>query len=267
MRLDKTQVNPIVKITTPNLTDFGFFDKTKYEMVGYKNYEVMLVGGGGGDSGKCTSATDYVAYKAGGGGGSTIRVGGLLANLFPLTAYWVGAAGEHGYDAGDGQYPGSGDDGRATQWGGQDGTDCIARGGLGGLSGTIDRMAGGTSWQRSEGGDGGTPDPDLGTGGGGGLGNGSNGNWGTSGIFSGSRGGGGAEGKMKINGVIQEVAGNGGDGCVGGGSAFASGQDQWSSNGGRGGGGDIEPLTGVSEKYGSYATGSNPGGVLVIKMS
>jgi hypothetical protein len=72
---------------------------------------------------------------------------------------------------------------------------------------------------------------------------------------------------MKINGSTQYTGGDGGDGCVGGGSAFAAGDVLQASNGGHGGGGDIQPLTGVGEKYGSYADGCNPNGVLVIKMS
>lgn len=267
MRLQKTQLTDALKWTSGVAT----FKRDPYLMAGYRNFDVMVVGGSGGRAGYAMNPwndpqlgpmKDYW-YGAGGGGGSSKRVLGSLSDLATSIDISVGAAGSNGANGTNT----SGDGGRGgnSTFGGV----AIAYGGYGGYGAVM----GTYSWSKiSVGGEGANPDgskgplggfksgtnrsPGIGTwdnvlmeGSGGGGGNGANTTY-SSGSYTypPQAGGGGA---------------NGADGYLAAGEAIQS-----TYYGGGGGGANIKPHTGGSnEDYGSGYNHGRGGGVVSLKLS
>lgn len=83
MRVQKTQVpasKRIIKYTTsgPLVSTFG---KGLWMNLGFTNYDVFIVGGGGGQSGYAYPSAGATLYPGGGGGGASKRIQGLLKDL------------------------------------------------------------------------------------------------------------------------------------------------------------------------------------------
>jgi hypothetical protein len=185
---------PLAPLIIPFNTG-GFFTKADYVALGYKNFDVMCVGGAGGFGGGVIPPEPYAAgswlMKGGGagGGGGLMRAKGLLLGLPPSCAVVVGAAGARGRDSdviGASSFNGttcrasggkggkgvtslsatapSGGDGGA---GGKGGTTTAGGGAAGGIAGNPNN---GSVSVDNTGGSNGTWDGIIGTGGGGGPG-------------------------------------------------------------------------------------------------
>lgn len=250
-------------------TGSGTWKKTPFVQVGYKNFDVMVVGGAGGRSGRAggagagpegDSSTRY-AYPAGGGGGASRRFTGLLSNLAPVTYYGVGAKGTNGGNSGiSSNIPTHGGFFEDVKWAGNgtpgglsyftsDALDVSAEGGEGGeggeVSGVVHRVTGAVG----------------GTGGG------------TTALGTGiwddvaKIGDGGHGGRGAITGGVAE--GNGSDGAgVGAGDIYrATGESTQPDNyGGTGGGANIAPIKGgAAELYGT-GSGASGNGVVYLKV-
>jgi hypothetical protein len=262
MRLQKTQVPAIVKKTTPQS---GNWDRRLHMMAGYTQYQCVLVGAAGGDSGRCNANSTNIVYEYGCGGGGSLVFSGTLQSLADLTPFVVGAEGADGADHGDNTLGGSGKDGGSSSFAGKS-----AYGGKGATGGKINVVTGANTWQRGVGGDGGLNSEGLGTVGVGGAGhtddrdNGTAGTWGTSGTISGGGGGGGGAARMLIDNDTKYMAASGGTGSNG--SGFGDGGQDFNNWGGAGGGFNVEIVTGVDERYGRR-NAPHPDGVVILKMS
>lgn len=98
MRLQKSQVSlPLTLEMSAN----GSFDRSLYSEAGYTNYEAILIGGCGGESGQAfgNTAQTIVQHRNGGGGGGSLRLKGKLADLPPVTPITVGSGGPNGTDS------------------------------------------------------------------------------------------------------------------------------------------------------------------------
>lgn len=162
MRLQKSQVSlPLTLEMGAN----GAFDRSLYSEAGYTDYEAILIGACGGESGEAygNSAQTIIQRKNAGGGGGSLRLKGKLASLPAVTPVTVGSGGTNGADSGTRSKAGDGGKGGDTTFDGH-----IAYGGGGG---------GGGNWSitqfgsqifldvRGEGGFGGGNNANLGTGG------------------------------------------------------------------------------------------------------
>jgi hypothetical protein len=123
------KLEPIVLMYTSPGADS--FDKTVYP--DHTNYEIMVIGGGGGEGGRLhgddpDNSWETYAFGGQGGGGGSHRMRGLLEFLDDSTDIVVGDAGAAGTDAEDsGSTDGS--DGEYSSFG----DFLLASGGLGGL--------------------------------------------------------------------------------------------------------------------------------------
>lgn len=269
MRLDPSQLPSLLRFNPVNTTipiPVQHFRKANYVLAGFKNFDVMVVAGAGGFSGRCVSHTDYITYESGPGGGGSIRYSGLLSELPDVVDIQVGFVGDDGADVGDGDIAENGWEGhRSSFW------HMEAEGGWGGWGGSIDRISGGTSWFDAEGGDGGSCWSDFGGSsaipGTGGPNNGSNGSVVVVGSVVKTAGAGGGQARTKINAVTQHAAGVGGTGAATDPNYACPGGVSVSSKGGPGGGVNLKPFTGADEFYGSQVPGHNPNGIVILKLS
>lgn len=255
MRPQKTQVQPTQFKWTAG--EGGFFDKRPYLQVGFRNFDVMLVGAAGGRSGRAGNSSRGFAYPAGGGGGGSKRVQGLLTDLPTSCAIEVGLKGVNGGNSTVSSvvvgrdspivvkaWAGDGDTGGSTIFG-----PYSAPGGQGGKGGEVagsdegvDRIT------ASTGGKGGN-NPDLAAGA-----------WDD--VTKIGQGGNG--GKGKVTGGAD--AGNGTAGAQGFGYNAPT-EGAQGNTGGTGGGANIAPITGGAAEY--YGTGSatTADGVVYLKIS
>lgn len=258
MKLDKSQVGPsVIKYTASGST----FKKSLYAMALFTKYDVLIVGASGGRSGRAggviSGRTVYV-YPAGGGGGQSKLVSGLLKDLPASVSPTVGVQGGNGADIGattTSTRAGTGGTGGSSTWNG-----VTAVGGAGGVGGSvystnpdfIDSSVGGmgggqTAVQSGTWYD--AANPKYGTGGGGGRGEQYDSAWGgpqgvvQAGLFGAANG---AANAYKADGeaVQQSYYGGGGGGC------------------------NIAPITGgPAEVYGTGYNTGHGGGVVVVKLS
>lgn len=117
MRLQKSQVSlPLTLEVSAN----GAFDRSLYSEVGYTDYEALLVGGCGGESGQAfgNTAQTIIQHKNGGGGGGSLRLKGKLSDLPAITPYTVGSGGANGADSGNRGQAGAGGKGGDTVFNG-----------------------------------------------------------------------------------------------------------------------------------------------------
>lgn len=155
----------VVRFNVPGTYDF---DKTLYP--GFTNFELIVIGGGGGHGGGLQGTDpsnedwDVINFGGQGGGGGSHRIKGLLESLDDVTSVIVGAAGANGDDGGDDPDASTpGEDGEASYFGD---SGIMAAGGGGGypsktLSYIENQLADG-----GKGGLGGTDSPGTGAAGG-----------------------------------------------------------------------------------------------------
>lgn len=253
MRLQKAQVSPIIRFTTPGAASF---QRAAAIMAGYTSYQALVIGAAGGRSGVSGPWTDQYGtqyrYGGGGGGGSSKLISGLLSDLAASTAIAVGALGTFG---------GNGNPGGAGGRGGNSTFGALATG-YGGFGAPSEPSSSGpVGW----GGSGANPDGSAGPAGGHeGWAYAVAGSW-NAGTLEGSGGGGGY-------GDGTEDQGQGGAAGAGSGYSAPGESYQGSPNvnayGGGGGGCNAAPLTGGAAEY--YGTGWNTGhgnGAVIIKLS
>lgn len=268
MRLDKSQITPIT--WRWQTLGAGTWKKDLYVMAGYTDFDVMVVGGAGGPTGRVQTTDDYF-FISSGGGGAMYRKSGKLKDLPSVCNYFVGAAGTKGADKlplGTAGYCGYGTDGQAS-WFGYDQYSNWARGEGGGRGerGYVSQST--MSWGQG--------------GFGGGYGNASGGEGAGSGVagtdgglvvgsdYVYSTGGGGSTGLVKSDGVTLEAARAGKAGAVGAGNIYrAPGEAIQSTNfSGGGGGANIAPFTGGAAEY--FGTGWNntvsKHGIVLLRVS
>jgi len=216
-------LQPIVLI----FTDSGTFNAGDYQDMGYTNFDVIIIGGGGGRGGN-TYGEDtehpgsYVKTFGGeGGGGGFLRVKGLVSSLASTMDIVVGQGGAPGTDSieaepFDPDATTAGEDGGYSQFFGGDTTTAAAcRGGFGGQP-SISRSRDVST--NANGGAGGYPA--MGTGGAGGEAE----------IIAGGGGGGNTPPTRGENGVLNH-------------SLLGSDTSDWWGGGGGGGPGGIETVT------------------------
>ena len=131
----------------------GSFDRNKYIDMGYTNFDVICIGGGGGMGGGIDTAntgTLIRSYGGAGGGGGLHRVQGLLSALPPTVPVVVGSGGILGteHDSNPGLTTDGGDGGTSSF----NDTTCVASGGKGGKRVTTNSL---TQSTVANGGDGG----------------------------------------------------------------------------------------------------------------
>lgn len=281
MRLQRNQVASL-PLTMELTASGGSFDRSLYSLLGYLNYEAILIGGAGGRSGAAwgDAAHDYVMRSSGGGGGGSIRLKGKLADLPAKTSVTVGSGGASGADSGIRNKAGNGEDGGDTTFNGH-----IAYGGKGATGGNWQRndTTGIISTQiKGEGGDGGGNSKNLGTRGVGGKQTNANTNGddnsGTNpsdgtylvsspvpDVIGGGYGGGGGGGEVHIpTGVVGALR----DGADGNKTvATAPGQASGGFLGGGGGGANAGVVIGGTAYYGTLGTTASAKGVVAIKIS
>lgn len=266
------------------------FDTDTYLDLGYTNFEVICIGGGGGMGGGIDTAntgTLIRSYGGAGGGGGLHRVRGLLSVLPASCPIVVGAGGtlgtEHASDhsqttdGGDGGY--SSFNGTTCQASGGEGGKRVqsnattvttqAHGGAGGIGGSIIVGGGGA------GGIAGTPaDPGPGTPGVAGV----DGLW--DGIIgSGGGGGAGGVGKYGAGGSMLNAATSGGKGSYNLGelSVYGPGGTPSTDPGsgallvvpGAAGGAKASPLNKIPSVYGSSKGSRTPSdaGIVVLSLT
>jgi Glycine-rich domain len=124
-----TAPDPLILKFNANST----FDPAKYTDLGYTDFDVICIGGGGGMGGGINTAntgTQIRSYGGAGGGGGLQRVQGLLSALPPTCPVVVGAGGSLGtdHDSNVGLTTDGGDGGYSSF----NGATCQASGGKGG---------------------------------------------------------------------------------------------------------------------------------------
>lgn len=282
---------------------WAIWDRSLYSMAGYTDFDVVLIGAAGGQSGIAWGDTAHnISMRgAGGGGGGVLRAQGKLAVLPAQCGIFVsGTGGANGTDSATRSKAGDGNAGYQTVFG-----PYTAYGGAPGKGGDFKletfRQVSFTGFHDvisvdipAKGGDGGGTNPQLGTKG---LG-GTSGHklWdndldeivtgtyadnaatvaataGTSGsttladgtVLSGGSGGGGGAGAFHMNGTQQYASGAGGNGAGGTGQPLgANGAAAGTTTGGGGGGGNSQPVKGSVDYHG---TGSGDGGFIALKIS
>lgn len=243
MRVDKSQMSPIYRYTSPVTT--AFTDRDKAIMFGYTSYQALLVGGAGGRSGTATGSPNR--YGSGGGGGSSKLISGSLSSLAASEPITVGSMGTFGAD---GSTSGAGGRGGNTTFRG-----FTAWGGYGGYSANTPDVA-------NKGGEGANPDGSKGpTGAWEGVQYAGNGTWNSTTLEGSGGGGGSGSGQL-------DSAHDGGSGA--GGAYSAPGEAVLSGvYGGGGGGANEKPLTGVDGYHGSgWGRGQAIGnGAVIIALS
>jgi hypothetical protein len=274
MRPQKTQLQSLYKFTAPGT---GTFSKRNIAiMLGYKNFDVLVVGGAGGRSG-ISSGFAYDGNSIsmgsnGGGGGGSKRVTDALANMPTSVNYTVGALGTPGTNVGVTVSPTSkpeckGGDGGDSSFGtiavagGGKGGNPVACWSNGGISATTGGGVGGTSTGSPAGGAGGiTDDPPYTPS--------SAGVWNDS-VKAGS-GGGGGSGRDRWNGATTygptPASAGSSSGAAGAYSAPAEASPIGDSGGG-GGGCNLAPLTGTNQYAGSGWNNGLGNGAVVLKLS
>lgn len=272
MRLDKSQVNPLIKLVGPTGGSSALgsnFKRDIFVMAGYTDYAYVCVGGAGGRSGRSTGNSSSIGYEMGGGGGGSLFGKGKLLTLPAGFTIIAGQSGSPGADKGNGVPGGQGAYGGSSMF-----MDEWAYGGGGGQGSIVHIMGGGASWSLGTGGEGGGNSLDYGTGGEGG-------GWQTyqeagaakagTGVLvdgvGGSVGGGGGQGRLKISGDNEYSAGDGYEGALGVVDMQTGKEPDDGNQGGHGGGVNIKPILGVNEFWGSHQPGSNPQGLVCIKMT
>jgi hypothetical protein len=264
------------------------FDPTKYTKMGYTNFDVICIGGGGGMGGGIDSQNTgnlIRSYGGAGGGGGIHRVRGLLSALPTVCPVVIGAGGALGID--DVSNPGlttDGGDGNPSSF---NGAMCQASGGKGGKRAQSNSV---TVATLANGGDGGIGNRATAGGGPAGgtagiptaAGPGTPGTSGADGIWDGSigSGGGGGAGGLGLYGskVMCNAATAGGKGAYNPGdlSVYAPGDnpDNDPETGatttvpGAGGGAKATPLNGLPYIYGSSQGFRAPGiaGTVVVRL-
>lgn len=200
---------------------------------GYRNYEVLIVGSGGGPSGKASGLSNagktITAYASGGGGGGSRKVAGLLADLPNAMGVLAGLVGAPGADVGLTGTAGTGADGSVSVFG-PDFSASGGRGGVGGYvraNGDISQAIGGDGGVGNAGGTAGDGQEEGSTKDGQGVG--------VSGGFSGG-GGGGGWGRITGNSGSLATPTAGGDGVQNRPTSAAPGISPTTNKGGGGGG-------------------------------
>lgn len=266
------------------------FDPTKYIAMGYTNFDVICIGGGGGMGGGIDTAntgTQIRSYGGAGGGGGLQRVQGLLSALPASCPVVVGAGGALGTE--DSSNVGLVTDGGDGGYSSFNGDTCQASGGKGGQRVQSNSLTVTTSANGGEGGIGGRTNAGGGAAGGtagtpsatgpGVAGtDGIDGSWNGS-IGSGGGGGAGGVGKYGSGGLTANAATAGGKGSYNAGdtSVYALGglemADQESGSPsvvpGNAGGAKATPLNGLPYTYGSSHSARIPGdkGTVVIRLT
>jgi hypothetical protein len=273
-----------------NLVNIVPFLKEEYVDLGYTNYDVMCIGGAGGDGGGAdaqifiTELETFRIFGGAGGGGGLHRVQGLLSALPASCEVYVGSVGNDGYTVDNEEFvdevlstPGT-DGGRSSF----NGTTCQASGGKGGMeSYPTDNT------RYGKGGDGGLGNTIVAGGGGdGGVGgysafvgaaptfvHGEDGGWDGS-----IGGGGGGGGGGYIWGTGSGVASKGGRGSYTVNTNLVYGPGGDTSNythgpytekiiPGEGGGATVIPITTQRLVYGSRIARAIRNGVVVIRLT
>lgn len=259
MGLQKSQVTDTIKTWGFNST----FDKTKFVLAGYKQFEVVVVGGAGGYSGSAT-ATGYTdtVYQSGGGGGGTLWVKGQLKDLSQTTAVTPGWGGSPGTSTSvAGQAAGAGTTGGSSSFG----SVALATGGSGGKGGSASPTFGqvGTG---GNGGNGSVPSGGSSPGSGGKAVPGGSGTWvdlnmptadGKFTILGCGGGGGGGSGQYLRNGSVVTNAQAGGAGASGGTNKFLSPAENGTGSGGVGSGANMATFLGWLPEQGPDYYGGN----------
>jgi len=266
------------------------FDTTKYTALGYTNFDVICVGGGGGMGGGInTGNTGTLIRSSGGagGGGGLHRVQGLLSALPATCPVVIGSGGILGTE--DIANPGFTTDGGDGGYSSFNGNTCRASGGRGGKRVQSNSL---TVTTQANGGDGGVGNSIVA--GGGGLGgvvgtptatgpgvlgtNAVDGTW-DGHIGQGGGGGAGGVGKYGSPPITCNAATSGGRGSYNAGdqSVYGPGSlpdiDQASGAAnvmpGGAGGGKTAPLDGLPYVYGSSKTRRLPGdsGIVVLRLT
>jgi len=266
------------------------FDTTKYINMGYTNFDVICVGGGGGMGGGIDTAntgTLIRSYGGAGGGGGLHRVQGLLSALPATCPVVIGAGGALGNE--DPSNVGLTTDGGDGGYSSFNGNTCQASGGKGGKRVQSNSLTVTTS---ANGGDGGVGNRTAA--GGGALGgvagtptasgpgtagtNGADGTWNGT-VGQGGGGGAGGVGKYGSGGTTCNAATSGGQGSYNPGdtSVYGPGDtpDQDPQSGsqsvipGGAGGGKTTPLNGLPYIYGSSKGSRIVGdaGTVVIRLT
>jgi hypothetical protein len=197
---------PLVIRFTVNQT----FDPTKYTKIGYTNFDVICIGGGGGMGGGIDTAntgTLIRSYGGAGGGGGLQRVQGLLSALPSSCPVVIGAGGALGTE--DPSNVGFTTDGGDGGYSSFNGNTCQASGGKGGKRVQSNSLTVTTS---ANGGDGGIGGRIIA--GGGGFG-------GTAGTPTAS--GPGTAGTAGADGTWNGIIGSGGGGGAGGVGKYGGG--------------------------------------------
>lgn len=121
MRLSLAGGVPSVPPITIQLENGSEFNAADYIALGYTNFEVICIGGGGGNGGDINPSdlgTSYRAMGGSGGGGGLHRVRGVLTALPPSVPITVGQGGTQGtFSLGDGSTTTDGGDGGASLFG------------------------------------------------------------------------------------------------------------------------------------------------------
>lgn len=233
------------------------FDPTSYTALGYTHFDVICIGGGGGQGGGINTGAPHSGTRTrggAGGGGGFHRVLGLLSSLLSSVDVIVGEAGPDGLSDDDIFGLTVGQDGGYSSF---NDTACRASGGIGGEKG-------GSS---AYGGDGGIGDSI--TAGGGGVGAPLNtaGEDGT--ILSNiGEGGGGGSGGIQDDGGTGDILRYGTPGGRGSyslidSSVFGNGDFPNTIDPGAGGGATTFPLSGRSIQYGKGGTN----GIVVLRLT
>lgn len=292
MGLDKSQV-PDEQTYTQN----GTFNRDLAIMAGYTDFDVLVVGAGGGASGKANGrTTDNKAnalYPSGGGGGGALRrMASLLSLPSSKMSVAVGKAGTDGANSGNGVKAGNGTTGGSSSfnswvaYGGKGGVGGMLRVGLAGSINEIQVQYGGDGGVTSVGGipgegqrghsqqGGGTGSNPQAVGpiiAAGGL---NDGVWDAPQTGPGQGGGGGGGvGSFMHNGSWADRAYSGARGSTPGNSTVgnygAPGSSPSGENGGGAGGANIQPLDGVANRFGMGRPNSlgSTNGVVILKLS
>jgi hypothetical protein len=257
------------------------FDTEHWMDLGYTDFDVICIGGGGGRGGGIdtgNTGTLWRTYGGEGGGGGYHRVQGKLAGLPSPCPVVVGAAGVIGHE--DVSNPLSTTDGTNGSYSSFNGTFCCASGGMGGKKAQAATLAAiATTNPQADGGRGGKGNS-LAVGGGDGLGgvcgdpdtdDSTDGEDGPITDDIGHGGGGGAGGVSKYGtpGVLYLAATAGGRGSYNPVDTLVAGDPEDPDYGGanvedskpgRGGGAKATPLNGLPYNYGRAG---EPGAVFI----
>lgn len=241
---------------------YASFKRTPYLQVGYRNFDVMLVGAAGGRSGKAGNDDRGYAHPAGGGGGESKRVQGALSTLPSSCTVHAGPKGGNGGNAGVSyiassphgnveiyRWAGDGELGEYAQFGPYE-----VEGGGGGKGGEV--SGGGLSGNNTR------KTPSTG-GRGGNNPTGNVGEWDN--VAKQGQGGQGSQGATTPNGV---EAFGGSAGAAGAFGYQAPPEGVVGNNtGGTGGGANVANFTGGAARYFGTGSGANSGGAVLLKIS